>query len=147
MSFRGTFDYSLDAKNRLTVPAGFRPSFSDGLVVALEIGGTCVSVWTPQAYDEYVTQAMAGMHPLSPQRRQLHRFFSAYAFPAELDGAGRVMIPPRLLEKAGIEREVTVNGAEDHVEVWSRSAWTEYDVTLTAQVANLTERFDLESAR
>ncbi|MGI8921148.1 MAG: division/cell wall cluster transcriptional repressor MraZ [Solirubrobacteraceae bacterium] len=146
MSFRGTFDYSLDAKNRLTVPAAFRPTFADGLVLALEFG-PCISLWTPPAYDEYVTRSLEGMSRLSPERRELLRFFSAYAFPGELDGAGRIMIPPRLLEKAGVDREVTVNGAEDHVETWSRSAWAAYDADLSAKVANLSERFGLDPAR
>ncbi|MCA1690533.1 MAG: MraZ N-terminal domain containing protein, partial [Actinobacteria bacterium] len=35
MAFRGTFDYTLDAKNRLTIPAKFRSTFEDGLVLAL----------------------------------------------------------------------------------------------------------------
>jgi MraZ protein len=146
LSFRGTFDYSLDAKNRLTVPAAFRPAFADGLVVALHIE-PCLSVWTAGAYDEWVDQALEGMHPLSPERRELHRFFSANAFAGELDSAGRVMIQPRLLDKAGIEREVTVNGAGSHVEIWPRSAWSAYDADLAAKVAKLTERYSLDPAQ
>ena len=36
------------------------------------------------------------MHPLAPERRRIERYFSANAFPTELDSAGRVMVPPRL---------------------------------------------------
>jgi MraZ protein len=147
LSFRGSFDYSLDAKNRLTVPAAFRPTFADGLVLALETGApSCVGIWTPEAYDDYVAQSLQGMHKLAPKRKELLRFFSANAFGAELDGAGRIMMPPRLVEKTGISREVTVNGAVDHVEVWSREAWTAYDADLGAKVANLTETFVSDAA-
>lgn len=47
-TFRGTFDYSLDAKNRLTVPARFRAALAEGVVMAK---GTeaCVQLWTPDA--------------------------------------------------------------------------------------------------
>ena len=47
MAFRGTFDFTLDAKNRLTVPAKFRAVLADGVVLARG-AGACVEVW-PQA--------------------------------------------------------------------------------------------------
>jgi len=39
MAFRGTFDYSLDAKNRLTVPAKFRAALSEGVVLNKGVDG------------------------------------------------------------------------------------------------------------
>ena len=64
VAFRGTFDYTLDAKNRLTVPAKFRPVFADGVVLAK---GTerCVAIWTPDEFSNYVSAALEGLHPLS----------------------------------------------------------------------------------
>ncbi len=141
MAFRGTFDYSLDAKNRLTVPSSFRPAFADGVVLAREVG-PCVSVWTPDGYDGHVASALDGLHPLSPQGREMRRFLSAYAYPTELDGAGRVMVPPKLIDYAALGRDVTVNGADNHVELWPRGAWDDYDATLSQQFAKLTERFE-----
>jgi MraZ protein len=64
MAFRGTFDYSLDAKNRLTVPAKFRASLSEGVVLAKGIEH-CVQVWTPKAFEAYTESALAGMSPSS----------------------------------------------------------------------------------
>ena len=53
MAFRGTFDHTLDAKNRLTIPAKFRASLAEGVVLSKGIE-RCVQVWTPRAYDAYV---------------------------------------------------------------------------------------------
>ena len=53
MAFRGTFDHTLDAKNRLTIPAKFRASLAEGVVLSKGIE-RCVQVWTPKAYDAYV---------------------------------------------------------------------------------------------
>src|SRR3954463_14266459 len=91
MAFRGTFDHTLDAKNRLTIPAKFRASLADGVVLAKGIE-RCVQVWTPTAYDSYVETALAGMNPLSEPARKLGRFFAANALDSELDAAGRVMV-------------------------------------------------------
>ena len=67
MVFRGTFDYSLDAKNRLTVPARFRATLSDGVVLAKGLE-RCVALWTPSGYDAYSQSSLASFHPLSPSK-------------------------------------------------------------------------------
>src|SRR4051794_41915839 len=88
MAFRGTFDHTLDAKNRLTIPAKFRASLAEGVVLAKGIE-RCVQVWTPRAYDSYVQTALAGLNPLSEPARKLGRFFAANSLDTELDAAGR----------------------------------------------------------
>jgi len=137
VAFRGTFDYSLDAKNRLTVPAKFRSALADGVVLAKGLE-RCVDLWRPADYESHVEAATQGMHPLSPQARKLRTYFAANAFPAELDSAGRVMVPPPLMEHAGLDKEVAVVGAEDSLQVWDREAWSSYNAGLTDEIADIT---------
>jgi MraZ protein len=137
MAFRGTFDYSLDAKNRLTVPAKFRSALADGAVLAKGIE-RCVAIWTPDAFEAYTRQALADFHPLSPDAEKLNRYFSANSLDGELDSAGRVMIPPFLLEHAGLTKEVVVTGVNNRLEVWDRGAWADYNAALAGDVAQIT---------
>lgn len=139
MAFRGTFDYSLDAKNRLTIPARFRSALSDGAVLAKRVAG-CVAVWRPDDYDAYMQAALERFHPMSPEAEQLERFFSANSHDTELDAAGRVMVPAFLLEHAGLGKEVVVTGAGRCLEVWDRQAWHDYNARLTDEVAGITSR-------
>src|SRR5213079_2651447 len=97
MAFDGTAEYSLDAKNRLTVPARFRADFGAGLVLAKGIE-RCVALWKPADYEAFRAAALEGMHPLSQDARKLQLYFSANSMPAELDAAGRVMVPSFLME-------------------------------------------------
>ena len=53
MAFRGTFEFTLDAKNRLTVPAKFRAALAEGVVLAKGLE-PCVAIWVPDAYDAVV---------------------------------------------------------------------------------------------
>ena len=69
MAFRGTFDYSLDAKNRLTVPAKFRAVLSDGLVLAKGVE-QCVQLWSAKDYESFTADATQGFHRLSPEGRK-----------------------------------------------------------------------------
>jgi MraZ protein len=140
MAFRGTFDHTLDAKNRLTVPAKFRGALADGAVLAKGVE-SCVALWTPDAYDAYVQASLQGLHPLSPQATQLKRYFSANAVDVELDAANRVMVPSFLAEHANLEKEVVVTGSGDCLELWDRAAWAAYNEQLSADVVDITTAF------
>jgi MraZ protein len=139
VAFRGQYDYSLDAKNRLNVPPKFRAAFSGGLVLAKWLE-PCVTIWTPEGFDAVTESYLATINPLSPERRKLIRFFHHNSFDAELDAAGRVTVNPKLLEHAGIEREVIVAGNHDHVEVWDRRRWQADQDELGSQIVEMAER-------
>jgi MraZ protein len=53
----------------------------------------------------------------------MQRHFFSGAVNAELDKQGRMVLPASLLETAGIQREVTVAGVYDHLEIWDRAKW------------------------
>jgi MraZ protein len=141
VAFRGTFEYTLDAKNRLTVPSKFRAALSDGVVLAMGVE-PCVAIWTPPAYEAQTAAALQGRNPLSPQARELSRFFAANAIDTELDSAGRVMIPTFLLEHGSLQREVVVTGAGGSLEVWDRRRWREYNADLGGRITDITASLD-----
>jgi MraZ protein len=139
MAFRGSFDYTLDAKNRLTVPAKFRAELSGGLVLAKGIERN-IDVWVPDAYDAIVRNSLAGLNPMSSDARRMKLWFSANAFDAELDAAGRVQLPKELLDHAGLTKEVVVTGASESLQVWDRATWQDFNETLSGDIAAITER-------
>ncbi len=139
MAFRGTFDYTLDAKNRLTIPARFRATFADGIVLALRHDAqSCISVWRPDEFDAYTEAVLQSFHPLSENWGTLNRFYNSNSQEAELDSAGRVMVPANLLQRTGIGKDVAVTGAGQCLEVWDRDAWHEHNDTLTQAVKRIT---------
>ena len=137
MAFRGTFDYTLDAKNRLTVPSKLRAAFSEGAFL-VKAADRCISLYPSSTYSSLVDTALSRLNPLSDERRDANRYFRANAQAVELDSAGRVMIATRQLEHAGIDRDVVVIGAGDCLELWDPSAWTAYDSDLTARAPDIT---------
>jgi MraZ protein len=44
----------------------------------------------------------------------------------EADKQGRVLIPAKLREYAGIEKDVMIIGVGERVEIWDEEAWKEY---------------------
>jgi transcriptional regulator MraZ len=141
LAFRGTFDYTLDAKNRLTVPAKFRAVLSEGVVLSKGVE-RCVAVWTPSAYEAQTTVALRGSNPFSARAREANRFFAANSHEIDLDAAGRVMIPGFLMDHGGLQRDVVVIGAGDCLEVWDRANWSEYNEQLTGRINEITESLE-----
>ena len=137
MAFHGTFDHTLDAKNRLTVPSKLRTAFAEGafLVRSTE---KCISLYPSTTYSSLTEAALSGLNPLHPQARELRRYFHSNASQVELDSAGRVMLSGRQLEHAGIDRDVVVIGAGDCLELWDPSTWAAYDQDLTARAPDIT---------
>ncbi|MBV9212305.1 MAG: division/cell wall cluster transcriptional repressor MraZ [Actinobacteria bacterium] len=141
MAFRGHYDHSLDAKNRLSVPARFRAALSDGLVQCRWLD-PCIAIWTPDALTDFTERVVGDLNPISPRARKLLGFFAGGAFEVELDSAGRVTLNQSLLDAAGIEREVTVVGLRDHVEVWDRARWREAQEGVVAEIERIAESLD-----
>ena len=137
MAFHGTFDHTLDAKNRLTVPSKLRTAFAEGafLVRSTE---KCISLYPSTTYSSLTEAALSRLNPLHPQARELRRYFHSNASQVELDSAGRVMLSGRQLEHAGIDRDVVVIGAGDCLELWDPSTWAAYDQDLTARAPDIT---------
>jgi MraZ protein len=120
--FLGEFEHTLDDKNRLTLPARFREAFADGGIVTRGIDG-CLSVYTRDAWERFVSVRLEGLDPFSKEGRQLTRFLFSAAAEAEPDKQGRIGVPTALIQHAKLSRDVVVAGVRDHLEIWDRAAW------------------------
>jgi MraZ protein len=140
--FRGTFEHALDAKHRLTVPSKFRAALAGGVVLAASPETTAaaprsIAIWTPDSYESYTAAALTGLSPISPEARDLKRFFFNYSHDTELDSAHRVMIPPSLMDYAGLDREVVVTGSGECLEVFDRPKYSGYSEDVLTRVPDI----------
>jgi MraZ protein len=145
--FRGTFEHSLDAKHRLTVPAKYRAALAGGVVLAVspEVApGTprSLAIWTPGAYEDYTRAVLADLNPVSPKAREISRILFANSHDVELDSANRVMLPAQLMSYAGLDREVMVTGVGEYLEVWDRSTYTAYNEGALSRFSEIAASFD-----
>jgi MraZ protein len=138
MAFRGTFDYSLDQKGRLTVPAKYRAQLGESAVLVAATDG-CIEVWRPEEFDGRFQAALAGVNPLSAQAREIRMHFFGNSHEVDLDSAGRVAIPSGMQVHASLTKVVQVVGAGDHFQVWSREGWTGRRGELGGKIDDLIE--------
>ncbi len=134
----GEYDHTLDEKNRLTLPAKLREELGDEVVITRGLDG-CLSVYSKASF-EILAGRVGTLDPFRPETRTMQRYFFTGAPPVELDRQGRMVVPARLLEQAGIGREVTVAGVYDHLEIWDRAAWREQLLQAEGSAEDVAER-------
>ncbi len=78
---------------------------------------------------------------LSAKGRQLSRMFFSMAFEATLDRQGRVLIPTKLARYAGLNRDVTVAGVDDRLEIWDTGEWNRYLTGADESFEDIVEEF------
>ena len=117
----GEHEHSLDDKNRLTLPAKLRSAFSEGVILTAGLDG-CLYAY-PRAEWEVLAERIRNLDQLAEGSRVMRRVFFGAAALGELDRQGRMVIPAPLLTRAKLERDVTVLGVWDHLEIWDRAAW------------------------
>src|SRR4051812_7024591 len=139
LAFLGQFEYTLDAKNRLTIPPKFRGPLSDGVVLAKELD-PCISVWPLGGWHAHTEQLLGSRDQLDEDTRDLQRLLHAGAYEGQLDAAGRIMLPQALIERVGLDREISLIGNLNLIELWDRAAWAKRQPELDAQAADIAKR-------
>jgi MraZ protein len=131
LAFRGQHEHSLDAKDRITIPARFRAALADGVVLAEGLD-PCVEVYPVGAYAEFERRFLAGLNPFDREGRMMQRRFHSRSVDEELDSAGRIRLPRHLIEHAGLEGTCVVAGVMNRLEIWNQARWAEENARIDA---------------
>ena len=125
MVFQGEFDHSVDDKGRVIIPTKFRSSLGERFYMTKGMDG-CIFVYTESAYKD-LSDTLDRQRQLDPHTMRLQRFFTSTE--SSVDGQGRVAIPMKLREYAGIgeQGDVVIIGTGSRIEIWSRTVWDRYN--------------------
>lgn len=147
--FRGVATFNLDAKGRMAIPAKFRKHLDvccEGrLVVTIDHSDHCLQLY-PMPEWEQVEQKLIALPSLNPQVRRLKRMLLGNATECEMDGNGRILIPAKLREFAGLDKSMVMSGQGNKFELWNEQTWNEhmdeyleekFDENLTAELESL----------
>ncbi len=119
---RGSFTAKIDDKSRLKIPRDFltviEQSYGRELFVT-SIDGVCAHLYPMPVWVEIERQLGAQGLVRDPEVDRFFKQTSFYGQVAEIDNQGRLLIHPRLREKAAMAGEVSVVGSFDHLEVWN----------------------------
>jgi MraZ protein len=129
----GTYEIVIDAKNRLMVPylvrreLGPKEEQSFYAVPGRRLGTLALY---PKTYYDGIREKRPPLDSLSDESYEYFQFENAQTAFLETDDQGRVLLPQRLLQRAGLNKEVVLTGAGDHLELWRREDFEAFEAGL-----------------
>ena len=140
--FFGSFVHTLDDKGRLMVPRKMREELGSKAYIMKGFDGS-LSVYNEEKYQKLVSEF--GRLSFNQQKvRDYLRLQFASTYEMDVDKLGRVQIPTALLTKFNISREVLVLGIGDHIEVWDKAKYEEYENNIRDQFESLAEDIEVK---
>ena len=72
---------------------------------------------------ERIESDVQALPALNPAVKRFQRLVLGYASDLQLDGSGRVLVPPALREYAQLDRRAVLVGQGNKLEIWSEDLW------------------------
>ncbi len=121
--YTGHFRHSLDDKNRLTIPSGWRVAHTEeDEFVALPHPDGYVAVLPPAEVDRLYDKAAEKNLSDSEAQDVLTQLF-AHALTVRFDKQGRIALTPELLKHAGITKDAVLAGSLSKFGIWNPEGW------------------------
>jgi|WetSurMetagenome_2_1015567.scaffolds.fasta_scaffold339956_1 MraZ protein len=130
MIYTGTYELAVDPKNRLSIPANIRAQMDpekDGMRFYL-VPGTrrrTLALYAENYFERYAETYHASLSD-NDAKEDFEQVFYAMATLLDIDKQGRVVLPQRVMDFAGIGRKVTMAGQRDHLVIWNRERFDEF---------------------
>lgn len=126
--FIGSHTCKLDDKGRVPFPAAFRAAAaaSDGqvrLVVQREPAVKYLTIMTKAVCEQEVAFFEKSLDPYDDEQRRLIDDLFQNMDSLDVDAAGRIQLPKRFVEKAGISKEVAFVGVGNKIKLWDKATY------------------------
>ncbi len=121
MPLVGEYNHSLDAKNRLFIPAKFREYLGESFYITRKMNKTCLAVYSESEMNRLAEK----LNDLPDSDvADIKEFLFSKTILVTPDANGRVVLLPAMLAYAGIEKNAVIIGAGNHLQIWAEDAWT-----------------------
>ncbi|OGZ64792.1 MAG: cell division/cell wall cluster transcriptional repressor MraZ [Candidatus Staskawiczbacteria bacterium RIFCSPLOWO2_01_FULL_37_25b] len=120
----GQYEYTIDSKKRLALPAKFRGELGDKVIITKGVE-KCLVVYTEKEF-RIMSEKLSNLTISQSEARSFTRIMLAGAMEVSLDKLGRVLIPDYLKKYAGLKKNVIICGLSNRLEAWDSEEWQDY---------------------
>ena len=122
--FLGNIEAKTDVKGRVFIPATFRKQLQaaaeERLVLRKDVFQDCLVLYPESVWFRTQTELRRRLNKWNARQQAIFRQFVSDAEVVVPDGNGRILIPRRYLQMAGIGSEVRFIGMDDTIEIWAK---------------------------
>jgi MraZ protein len=122
--FIGEYNGSIDDKARINIPAKFRSSLKNQVVVTRGLDNSLV-LYTLDEWKK-LAEKLASLPISTANTRAFSRLMLAGAMDCDIDKQGRIVLPGYLKEYAKIGKKLVFAGMYSRIEIWSEELWNKY---------------------
>lgn len=139
--FRGRYDFGIDTKGRLAIPAKFRDILSTRFDERLIVTHFDQALWAyPAPVWQELENKIAKLPQFLDEVKALQRVFISSAVELPVDKQGRILISANLRELAGLGAEAVLVGMTQRIEIWSKERWEKAYQNASAKLGNMQEK-------
>jgi len=124
--FRGINGINIDAKGRIVMPTRYRERLQldsrNAVVLTIDTEERCLLLYPLPAWEE-IERKLASLPSFNPAARRIQRLLIGHATDVEMDGQGRLLLPPLLRDYAGLKKRVVLVGQGKKFELWDEAHW------------------------
>lgn len=124
--FRGINGINLDAKGRMAIPTKYRDALQEisnsAVVLTIDTEEQCLLLYPLTEWEE-IERKLAGLPSFNQAARRIQRLLMGHATDVEMDGQGRILLPPPLRDYAGITKRAVLVGQGKKFELWDETHW------------------------
>jgi MraZ protein len=129
MLLTGTHPRTLDDKKRLALPRRIREQLGEPSTLFVTPGpDQCLWLFSQDAL-ERLAEKLDRSPAADAEVRVFRRLYFAQTEAVDVDRNGRILIPDRLVQFAGLQHDVVLIGVRDHLELWDAQRWQQYLAT------------------
>jgi MraZ protein len=140
--FTGEYDCKLDAKGRLALPSKVKSKLPEvsGNQLVLSMGlEPCLVIYTLVEYRKIFSQ-VASLNEFNSENRRLQRNFFRRVSEVELDSAGRLLIPRHMSLYAHLDKDITLVGMGNRLELWDAESYMQYIIKDGEEFSELVQK-------
>ena len=137
----GEYDCKMDAKGRFLMPAGLRKQLPEDQQNEFVINrglDDCLVMYPIPVWEKELSRLQSRNQYVQKNRTFLRMFLNG-ATRVSLDGNGRVLIPKRLMEFLGTNKDLILLAQIDKIEVWNNDRYKDFLKNSQAIMSELAE--------
>lgn len=125
--FVGEHIVKLDARSRVLFPAALKRQLKGtedkGFVIKRDIFEKCLVLYPMVEWERQNSILQKRLNPYNKEHVKFIRQFYRGTAELFLDANSRVLIPKRLIEEIGAQKDLVFAGLDTKIEIWSKEAW------------------------
>jgi MraZ protein len=142
-TFIGDYPCKVDVKGRIILPMAFKKQMpaaaQDHFVVRKDIFENCLVLYAIDDWNRQLEKIRKRINPYNREHNMFLRNFFKGTAELSLDSNNRMLIPKRLFDLIGADRDVVLAGQDGRIEIWTASVYETIEMP-AEDFANLAEK-------